>query len=82
MQFGTVATRGTTTAAARTPDGWRALPAPDLSAHLAAGGALDGTAPLGHLLDDAEALGPLPHPGKSTTPELVRGNTAPNLLEL
>src|SRR5690349_23483721 len=64
MHFGTVATRGTTTAAARTPDGWRALPAPDLSGHLADGGRLDDTAPLGELLDDAEVLAPLPHPGK------------------
>ncbi|TQJ49253.1 fumarylacetoacetate hydrolase family protein [Phycicoccus sp. SLBN-51] len=64
MQFGTVATRGTTTAAAWTPDGWRALPAPDLSAHLAAGGRLDATTPLGRPLDDVEVLAPLPHPGK------------------
>ena len=68
MQFGTVAMRGTTTAAARTPDGWRALPAPDLSAHLAGGGRLDASAPLGALLDDrlddVVVLAPLPRPGK------------------
>ena len=40
MQFGTVASSGRTRAAVRTADGWRALPAPDLSAHLAGGGAL------------------------------------------
>jgi acylpyruvate hydrolase len=64
MQFGTVAMRGTTTAAARTPDGWRALPTPDLSAHLTGGGRLDGSSPLGDLLDDVEVLAPLPRPGK------------------
>ena len=64
MQFGTVAMRGTTTAAARTSDGWRALPAPDLSAYLAGGGRLDDGAPLGDALDDAEVLTPLPRPGK------------------
>ncbi|MFC8503358.1 fumarylacetoacetate hydrolase family protein [Pedococcus sp. NPDC057267] len=64
MQLGTVATRGTTTAAARTPDGWRALPAPDLSAHLAGGGRLDEAGGLGDLLDDAVVLAPLPRPGK------------------
>src|SRR6478672_5099129 len=64
MQFGTVASRGTTTAAALTPGGWRALPAPDLSAHLAAGGRLEASAPLGDLLEDVELLAPLPRPGK------------------
>jgi acylpyruvate hydrolase len=64
MQFGTVAHEGTTHAAARTADGWRALPAADLSAHLAAGGTLGPHSPLGALLTGAEPLAPLPRPGK------------------
>ena len=64
MQFGTVAHEGTTHAAARTADGWRALPAADLSAHLAAGGTLGPDTPLGELLPGAEPVAPLPRPGK------------------
>jgi acylpyruvate hydrolase len=51
-------------AAASTADGWRALPSPDLSAHLAAGGALGGDAVLGELLEDAVPVAPLPAPRK------------------
>lgn len=64
MQFGTVAHEGTTRAAARTADGWRALPAADLSAHLTAGGRLGPDARLGELLEGAEPVAPLPHPAK------------------
>lgn len=64
MQFGTVAHAGTTHAAARTPEGWRALPAPDLSTHLAAGGGLGPRTPLGELLPGAEPVAPLPRPAK------------------
>lgn len=64
MQFGTVAHEGTTRAAARTADGWRALPAADLSAHLADGGRLGPDARLGELLEGAEPVAPLPHPAK------------------
>jgi len=64
MQFGTVAHRGRTHAAAHTPDGWRALPAPDLSTHLAEGGALTFHQRLGELLEGAEPLAPLPRPAK------------------
>lgn len=69
MQFGTVAsaqassTAGTC-AAARTPEGWRALPAADLSAYLAGGGPLGSDAPLGDLLADARPTAPLPGPAK------------------
>jgi acylpyruvate hydrolase len=64
MQFGTVAHEGTTRAAARAADGWRALPATDLSAHLAAGGTLGPDSPVGELLPGAEPVRPLPRPGK------------------
>jgi acylpyruvate hydrolase len=64
MQFGTVARAGGTTAAALTDEGWRALPAADLSAHLAGGGRLDGSAATGDLLGEVELLAPLPHPAK------------------
>ena len=64
MQFGTVAHEGTTHAAARTADGWRALPAADLSAHRAAGGTLGPATPLGELLPGAEPVAPLPRPAK------------------
>lgn len=64
MQFGTVAHEGTTRAAARTADGWRALPATDLSAFLAAGGRLRADTPVGDLLPGAEPVAPLPRPAK------------------
>ncbi|KRE56348.1 fumarylacetoacetate hydrolase family protein [Phycicoccus sp. Soil748] len=71
MQLGTVAHAGTTRAAALTDDGWRALLLPgtdryaaDLSAFLAAGGTLDPATLTGDVLDGAEPLAPLPHPGK------------------
>jgi acylpyruvate hydrolase len=64
MRFGTVAHGGRTTAAVATAQGWRALPAPDLSAHLAAGGTLAPQEPAGPLLEDARELAPLPRPGK------------------
>jgi acylpyruvate hydrolase len=64
MQFGTVAHEGTTRAAARTADGWRSLPAADLSAHLADGGTLGPDTPVGELLPGAEPVAPLPRPTK------------------
>ncbi|SDP66627.1 acylpyruvate hydrolase [Pedococcus dokdonensis] len=73
MQFGTVATARASTAgpstawtsaAARTPEGWRALPAPDLSAYLAGGGTLGPDTALGELLPHARPIAPLPSPAK------------------
>jgi acylpyruvate hydrolase len=69
MQFGSGAHEGITRAAARTADGWRALgdsrtQTADLSAHLAAGHALDADTPLGELLPGAEPVSPLPRPSK------------------
>ena len=64
MQFGTVAHAGSTRAAARTADGWRELPAPDLSTYLADGGHLGPDTPVGQLLPDARPVAPLPRPAK------------------
>jgi acylpyruvate hydrolase len=64
MRFGTVAHRGTTHAAAYTADGWRALPARDLSELLATGGTLGQGQPLGAPLPDARPVTPLPRPAK------------------
>jgi acylpyruvate hydrolase len=75
MQFGTVAHAGTTSAAALTTGGWRALLLPgtdryaaDLSAFLAAGGDLSPADPLvdvlGEVLEGAEPVAPLPRPAK------------------
>ena len=72
MQLGTVIdATGRTTAAVREAGRWRALPAPDLSELLRAGGSVTGTGALreaaeqaGDTLPDATAVLPLPRPGK------------------
>jgi acylpyruvate hydrolase len=64
VRFGTVAHDGGTRAAVHTPRGWRALAAPDLSAHLALGGTLTTDVPMGEVLDGAVPLTPLPRPTK------------------
>ncbi|QAY64401.1 FAA hydrolase family protein [Xylanimonas allomyrinae] len=60
MRLATVTTLRGTSAAVETDDGWRALPAPDLSALLARGGAWQP----GEVLAEATPTLPLPRPGK------------------